>query len=430
MIGHDKRTVIGLAAALCLAICTAGFAADRSLSDLPIGHFKIIEGEEGEINVEARCVPTEKVLKTLAARTGKAIVFDQPCRTYVSLWQPWLHTTEGEWMDRAASFGGRLSCVLREGAWRVSSPEIQPHYDASMTEEAVAAKFHHDVAPMRVRQGIYCGIIIYGGTFIEPPYKLECVEQPNRGSALTVNGVPVWSFPPRPADKLRQRVPSMPASGQFTDTEILTDYVTRGLYPTLLAKRGKARARAGVVDFLKTQDIIEAVVEPDSDPEALGLSSRIFQSLLKSDNIAVIYPDRPGFGFFFPANFDLARATFFFPGGPSPIELAEARAASVAETLKRGFVIIAGSQGEVAFKDTSHLEHFAQCLRLAEGRSLLEVECLMAELVEDRALARELAVNLSGDYARLADILERLLHTAETEKARKDLAAERWEKGF
>jgi len=387
---------------VAIALYCSAQASD-GLSELPVGHLKITQGVGGNINVQARCVPTKELLETLAGRMGMPIVFEKPCHTYVSIWFPHKQSPPEQWMDFIAGFGGETNCVNKDGVWRVYSLALSPRYDCSLTEGHIRQRFRgRKIHPPRPpASGVFGGLLLLKGRFIPGPYQIKYTVGTNSACYVTVNGLEVRSIPPPPPPRDMSTVPDLPESGQFTDRESLRMYIIFRLYRNLLTESTPREALAQVAEFLDGQDIVERVL------------NHAFPVYVQFKHA------KPGSSIF-PVNYDPETGQVISrsgPSGPAATEQVERYVHSLEERLSTPTVLVRSGGVQVGFASPQVIMRFAEVISVAKHLPLLQAECLLAEIVEDRALSRELAANLGPDYAALEAALAAMLGPHESESA-------------
>ncbi len=389
------------------ALSSLAWGAD--LSGLPIGFLRITEDEEGQINVVARCVPAEDLLKELAERAGQVLDFPVPLRICISLPRQASNTlfkSPQFWLEEAITAGG-LAPRLPDGASIVQiASEKAERYDATLDESEVMDKCKWPTADAAtaVEGRITGAVLILRGKFIPPPYHVA-VGAPYRldvqgvsvpVAEVLVNGA-VWTIA-QGMDELSVKAPKseLPAPGQFRSRKALRDYVWKVLYPTSLRESGVVVAREKVVEFLRGQDLIKEVVDPIE--------------------LEVIYSDDPHQR---PhrlkaINYNLQTAQYEDDGmginvGKTAPRLGEEKADELRHALAREQVILKGTHGRLHLSGADAVAKFRRLVVEAYPLPLPEKECVLAEMILDREPAREFAANLSSDYEALTNALDGLL---------------------
>jgi hypothetical protein len=378
--------MFGFLGFLCLIVTVPASADLRR--DLPIGYQEITEVSPGQYRVLARCVETSALLESVAEKTGKPLVFDIPCNTYVSILHPDKTASLESWLDYIATLGACLECKLKaDDAWHVYQLSNNPVYEPQLSETQAIAKFREYIRPS-ARSGIEKGLVFYHGVFFPPPYSISSISSSDGAVSVAINDVSVRKFSAVTTSVRQERaVPERPSSGQFEDEKELRDYVVYGLYPDYLSISSPKESQSAVIEFLKTQSLIEAVYEDEE---------------LSVMNFFVQYRGQPGKSLYFPINYDFELGSLRSTGN-------EARLGSNEKAVQSSLEDLTGllSQDHVIFfakscqlvVPGSLAGSLAECMRLARDLPLLKAECILAEFVEDRALARDMAVNLSGNYS-------------------------------
>ncbi len=412
--GLDSESFLSCVLLACLTgLLVVGLAVGTAYADLrrdlPIGHLEITAVSDGNYRVLARCVETKELLERVAEQTGRPIVFDVPCNTFVSILHPTRVASLESWMDYIAGFGGSLHCKLQEdGVWHVYQLSLHPTYAPELSEADLSNWVRQvpRVAPP-ANGGIDNGLVFLNGELLSPPYSVTVARGEGGGNSVVVNGVPVQTFS-RPKPQLAERtVPTLPETGQFASKKELRDYVVYGLYPESLSTSSEEISRNTVVDFLSTQSIIAEVVA--DKPELYG------------KNISVRYQGLTTFSGVFPENYDYATGRVWAPQETGEDSEAAAEDTKKVEEMKSllsdGCVVFFGQSGQTLFRGEAS-KQLAESMRVASSQSILRAECILAEIVEDRVLARELAVGLAGKYdlaiSRVEEIANRRSGTVST----------------
>ncbi len=362
--------------------------------DLPIGYQEITEVEKGKYRVLARCIETRKLLEAVAEKTGKPVVFDEPCKTYVSILHPSKIASPESWMDYIATMSRSGSCTLRDdGVWHVRSLSINPVFEPGLTEQEVIEKYRRDVPPRpKSPSGIEEGLVFYHGVLLPPPYNVAWRMSDEGYAEVTINGVAIKRLSPPPPIGKNREIPEIPPSGQCEDERQLHDYVAYRLYPDLLLTMSPDKAREAVISFLETQSLVESVVEDmDFGP-----------------NIAVRFRGKNWMSEIFPENYDYNLGNITgqrVDNGPSLESAAASSATALASQLSKEEISFYAKTGTVSMiGDGSGL--LVDAFTTARDLPLLQAECVLSEAVSDRVLARELAANLSGRYDAAISYIE------------------------
>jgi hypothetical protein len=377
---------------LCVLLCLT--ASAEFGSDLPIGYQEITDLGDGNYRVVARCVETRALLETLAAKTGKPIVFDQPCNTYVSILHPDKIAPPEKWLDYVAGLGAMLNCTLKEdGAWHVYALSLNPLYEPALTEQEILDKYRLAVSPASsASSGIDKGLVFCRGALIPPPYDVTWQITGDGRAEIAINGVTVRQVIQRSAISAVREVPDLPASGQFERYGGLDEYVAYRLYPTLLTNMSPHEAREATIRFLETQHIVEAVLQDAGIYPNIGV--RFTGQTWRSD--------------IFPVNYDyeVGDAWDAEADAGKPVDEDAARSATEIESWLSQDRIVVYSKSGVILLHPDLSAQLANSLKLARDLSPVQAECVLAEVLEDRGLARELAANLPESYDRAIDLLE------------------------
>ena len=245
--------------------------------------------------------------------------------------------------------------------------------------------------PKAPRNGITKGLFIYRGRLIPPPYEVKADVNQDGITEILVNDVPVRRIPPAPPADFGP-IPELPASGQFQEWEQLARYVMFRLYPSFVAEAGPARARQAVIAFLKSQDFLDSIVDPGGEITAY-----------------ITYNGERQLRKVFPINYDYETGQLTRTRRQrTASQKAETLLQSLEQSLRHGNVVVRGRTGLVEFGGIEMLRTFSKAMSLAKDLPLLQAECVLAEVVEDRCVARELAANLGPDYGMLLAAVQRL----------------------
>jgi hypothetical protein len=361
----------------------AGPHAWAGFADLPIGHLKVTPGEGGKINVEARCFPTQSLIETLATTAGAAVTFDKPSLTYVTVWRPERFEPPEFWIKLVAVLSGQFQAREEKGTWRVYSPlDPDPPYDPSLSQPQILSRYGGRSPTTVVASGsnsIDSGLYILDGIPVPSPYLVIVQEDPDGSRHILLNGMVIRTIPPKIQGI--HNVPALPGSGQFAEINDLCRYVAFDLYPRKLAETGSpAEAVAAAVRFAKTQQIVESVLD-ERKPVYLR-----FRGLSASLSL-------------FGLNYDFDRGTIIGMGtsaGEPQTHQAGPIKEDIEHALQNGSVIVDSDFGQVTLSGQHALQEFRDLLNLAAPLSVHEAECVLSELIEDRAMSRELAANLPG----------------------------------
>ncbi len=408
-----------LSMGLVCALAVSGWAAD--FSDLPIGYLEITEYEDGQLNVLARCVPAERLLADLAKRSGVALEFPTPVSACVSLpIQPDRDLVRPAhwWFVQVLTACGLTRHVPPGAETGQVRPEHPDRYNPMLPETEVIAKYKRPaVTPATAPgEGITGAVLILRGKFVPPPYRVE-VGAPYRlevdgDSAILadvlVNGV-LWTQVeelPTPGEGTPE--PKMPASGQFEDVLTLRDYVWLVLYPKHLKTSGPKIAHQRVVEFLESQQLIEKIVDPEE--------------------LLIIYAHDPHRlpNALVPADYELSTGRFVDDGmainrGKTAAELGDEEADELRHLLALDRVVVRGTHGRGGASGIGGVCQFRSCLAEAYTLPLAQRECALREILRNRCVARELAVNLPSDYQELTKALDALVAELEQRQLEKEL---------
>ena len=404
-------------------------------SELPIGYLEITEGDDGLINVEARCAPVATLLGEVVARAGKQLEMPAPIRTYVTIHEPEKWESPAWWLSRIELRAGlKASRSAQElEAAAVYRPVVGWGYDPTLEEDAVLDQYRHPAAEA-ADAGLEGAVLILQGRYLPPPYEVATNALESGNIEVRVNGVLAWTakVPPLSTYSDGSYPDGIPASGQFKKWDDLTAYIRHKLYPALLRQRGKEQALQAVREFVETQDIVEKVYPKDH-------ISKRFPGQQDFPGIDVRLRGNGEGRNVFPGNYDYERGKVIrarilgrSSEPESPVEGAAERAAKHAaerageraawwkENLAKPKVIARTSgAGQCELSTLDALEGFREHLRACQDLSLCERECLMHESLSDIRLARSIAANLPEDLGALLPALDTLIARKTAEKSPK-----------
>ena len=403
MLARTNMALVG--AALLALLCTGPANAD--LSDLPVGHLKIKDGQNGTINVEARCVPLQSLIEEMCRRLGKQPLFESPCLVYSSVYRPDVFHAPDQWLDLMEGDG--VHCILDKNRCTVRSLGQLTGYHVNLPEEMIRT-----VLPLPIpeavtpKEGITGSVFVYAGTYVRAPYLVECRVEPDKSWRLTVNGIVVRTIPPRKQPAKPKDV-QLPPSGQFEDRMDLMRYVDRVVYPRALAEGlGQSGALNAVKEFLKTQSVVEEVLEEKNKDTYRGRVKHF-----ASGPLQIIMKGFPGEAeCVFSSDYD-------FKNGLVPNArivdlpddaLAKRNADEFTQMFRGGNVVFcyaAGGRG--CFPGETYAARLIKALDAARALPLLQAECILGEVVTDRLTARYMAVRLLPDCPEFRTALEALV---------------------
>ena len=429
MKGCGKGILWGLAA-LGLFVCAQTLAEE--LWNLPIGHLDIQKRDDGMINVSARCIPLTDLAEALSGYLGKPVIFDYPCRSYVSLHNPDNWMPAAKWLDLGVGLATQMKASAESDGYHVRRIGETGGYDPSDYDPALSdqeiqavAALPRPVAPTP-ETGIESGVLIFRGHYVPGPYEVAHKQHWDKTCTITVNGLPVLGLPAwnklEPYGKPILR--PLPDSGQFEDRQKLRDYLMGWLSSGDLANVPWEEARPIVIEFLRGQKLIDIVLTPDMTAEEAGMAESQFRNVVGcTSTLLCRFRGAPVATGLLPCNFDVHKRRIANYAPYSTAEAQEKQAekavASLERSLSRGAIHFAHALGHSV--DMGGLEPTSRLLGLCSqemlAQPLLARECLFYELVADREMARELAVNLPQYGGALASALEGILQNIEAAKA-------------
>ena len=369
-----------LIALICGCCCLNAYAspAEQSISELPIGYLHIAKCDGGAFHIQARCVPARGLIEATAKALSLSVVFDEPVRHYVTVDKRITGGSPQKTMAHMIRITG-MGFREEETVWHVCGLPLRPArslaVDNTLTETELESKYGKAISPKAAAAGITGGaVLVADGHLIAPPYTVEGQDVGNSEYKLLVNGVVVQRV--EDPDTQAVKISPQPTSGQYPDRDSLRRHVTHELYPRLLAEFGDTEARNKVLEFLKSQKIVEAVVDADCREIKVRFSGQKYPAQV------------------FPSNFDFERGQVL--GGPPP-PTGEMHRNLVAQWERRlalpGNVVMCCPDSVVELRR----EVFLRVLKTLSENTTLSVAqriCIWAE-VTDRVHASFLAVNFA-----------------------------------
>ena len=420
------RGILWGVVALGLFVCAQTPAEE--LWNLPIGHLDIQKRDDGMINVSARCIPLTDLVEALSEHLGKPVIFDYPCRSYVSLHNPDRWMPAEKWLDLAAFRAAWMKMKAQADGYHIQWSRPQStSYDPALSDQEIRAEAGSSRPSARTPEtGIESGVLIFRGHYVPGPYEVAYEQQRDKTCTITVNGLPVLGLPAwnklEPYGKPILR--PLPDSGQFEDHEELMHYVMGWLSSGDLADVPWEEARKTVIEFLRGQNIIDIVVTPDMTAEEAGMEESEFRNRAAyTTTILCRFRGIPVVTGLLPCNFDVHKRRIANYAPYSSAEKQERQAEETADWLRRSL-----SRGAIHFAhtlghsvDMRGMEPTSRLLALSSEEVLkqpvLARECLFYELVADREMARELAVNLPQYAGSLTVVLEEILQDIKAVRA-------------
>ncbi len=372
-------------------LALAGFAACEVQADGPTG-VTVSPGDAGTVSVTAVAAPLQEVLTALAQADGCDAEFAAPLPARVTLTDASGYRTPEEWIYDINS-AMNVSSKREEGMWRfeVMFPE---RYDPSLSAEEVVTRYRRAERPEAPREGIVGAVLILHGQYAPPPYEVRVVEEADGGRRIEVNGVAAETYAERPTAS----PPPMPAGDlkgfqakNYLELERVAAHVW---YPELRKTMGTRAAIEEVVRRLRGQDIvIEVEVTWYENIPSILMSTT--DGVLAGALVHSV----------FPASYDFDTGVIF---GDEPLPL-EKRVEMQAETLRKQLarpeVVVYGRTGIVVLRGPEPALELAEILEQGRDRDVLELECALIPLLEDRQLAREVAANAARDAEALVPAL-------------------------
>ena len=377
------------------AVRPAAWAEDKELS---LGYLAVTEVEGGNLQVLARCVETRRVLEEIAKHTGASVVFDTPCNTYVSQVNSQQLFTPEKWMSFIASHGAELSCLKKEdGKWHIYQISLKPQYDASLSETEIVSQFKTDITPTPPKRGgIVKGLVFFHGKMIPPPYLLS-TEKTSDEQRIIINNITVSKMMIPHENPITRAIPPLPIDGQFTDYVSLMEYISFTFYPQLLKEKSPEEARSKVKEFLSKQHFVKEIQDRDL-------------------NIAISYQGNnavfPTTAAIFPLNYDFTTGKIRDSYSEGNLERQiNATIKGINAAFDTNTMFFWGRRAQLTFNDVSRTNMFISTLKKVNRLSVLQSECLLSEIVNDRLVARELAVNLDNTVlSKVKTVLSRKMN--------------------
>lgn len=377
-----------------LMITTCGLSL-ADLRTLPIGHLKIIDGPEGKINIEARCISTKELISVICEKGKLTPLFEIECRTYDSVWLPGVVMIPTDWFTFLGNPG--IHCSIKDGSCRVMANN-QDQYDVSLTEAEIFNRMPSPQNAILAKEGINSGLLICDGQVITPPYDVSFRDTQENTAEVTVNKVVIEIVKSVGTIKT-VTPPTLPPSGQFINYSELCKYLMLDFYPNLCRKGfDKENALKEVYSFLQKQSLIEKVL-PDfpTGPAAIlkGTSGRpqpLFSMNYNFDNGSFIREGR-----------ELASSTY----------QAQEKVADIIDRLKKDTCMII-SQDVILQPDRTAMKSLLEKALQGKDVSIQQAECLLnEELSGQKQIARLMAVRLHNNRA---DFIRNLKKYVEKEK--------------
>jgi len=384
-------------------LAVAGLAACAAQADGPTG-VTVSPGDAGTVGVTAVAAPLQQVLTALAHADECDAEFAAPLPARVTSTDASRFRTPEEWIyDINAAMN--VSSKREEGTWRfeVMFPE---RYDPSLSADEVVTRHRRAERPEAPREGIVGAVLILHGQYAPPPYQVQVVEEADGGRRIEVNGVSAETY----ADRPPASPPPLPEGDlkgfQAKDYLELERVAAHVWYPELRKTMGTRAAIEEVVRRLHGQDIvIELEVTWYENIPSIMMSTT--DGVLAGALVHSV----------FPASYDFD-AGVVFGDKPLPLEKrVEMQAETLREQLARPEVVVYGRTGIVVLRGPEPALELAEILEQGRDRDVLELECALVPLLEDRQLAREVAANAARDAEALVPALDAFAAERDAETA-------------
>lgn len=381
----------------------AGLAACAAQADAPT-EVTASQGDAGTVGVTAVAAPLQEVLTGLAQADGCEAEFAAPLPARVTLTDGLRFRTPEEWIyDINAAMN--VSSTREERTWRfeVMFPE---RYDPSLSAEEVVTRHRRAARPEAPREGIVGAVLILHGQYAPPPYQVQVVEEADGGRRIEVNGVAAETYAERPpASPLP--LPEGDLKGFQAKNYIELERVAAHVwYPELRKTMGTRAAIEDVIRRLRRQEIVlEVELRWDETLPEVVMSTT--DGVLAGELIHSV----------FPLSYDFNTGVIF---GDKPLPLekrVEMQAETLREQLARPEVVVYGRTGIVVLRGPEPALELAEILEQGRDRDVLELECALIPLLEDRQLAREVAANAAGDAEALVPALTAFADERDAETA-------------
>ncbi len=413
MMRRDARLFVVLAA-LPLVLAIGGTALAEEVTSLPIGHLKVTVGENGKINVEARCVPTKDIINEIAKQTGRTVVYDCDVQTFGSVYRPnsW---TDAEWWASTPTVSPHAEIEEEGGIWHLKA-DIVSDYDPALTDAQIVESCTTSVQPVTPAKGaegtLDTGILVYNGHYIPGPYKVETVAPDASHINVTINGLVMASHDsPSSVPKAAKPLPVLPESGQFDDYASLQNYVSYVLFPQLVDEYGSNSAREKVNDFLKTQRIVKRILS-DEELTHIGFPTN-FWVMLNSDGPEIPYN-------ILIAGLDPQTGRLLEEYRMDSLTTEEKlgmHLESLRQSLERPeLILIEEGHVQINISDLHELTRLTDVVANGQALSITQAECLIADVVEDHHAARDLAIGLRGESDAFVNRLRAMCTELENQK--------------
>ncbi|GMV94376.1 MAG: hypothetical protein AMXMBFR82_41540 [Candidatus Hydrogenedentota bacterium] len=180
------------------------------------------------------------------------------------------------------------------------------------------------------------------------------------------------------------------------------------LYAHLLREYSdRQEALSATIEFVRSQEIVTEVLTEDNPGSFVLVKPWPSPVFVRFANSSLPCPLFYG-DFDFLAGVSTSAQTI--ADSPRVGDLSANAFTDVSRALEQNSLVIFGAAGAELWIPAKSLKNVRECLQVAQTLDVLQAECVLAEFAEDRALARELAVNLRGAYSELVTVLgERIL---------------------
>jgi hypothetical protein len=392
MVRHVARYLIAVGLSIALTPLLATAHAQQASGSV----FQITRGPNGTINVVAACAPIEALLSALAKADGCQAEFAEPLTPFVSLSDSDAFKSPEQWIyDVDTPLNIKSS---RDGNTWYFDVLFPDRYDPTLTASEVLSRFQRQAQPSTPAKGVRGAVLLLNGQYVPAPYAVTMASI-SGGYRIDVNGLRAVDI----TELVGQQV-SLPAQVtpgiQLRDYDELIRYVSMVLYPSLRKSMDTESALKQAAAFLRTQDIVTEAAVTDEHPRLwITREGDILPPLSWSA---------------LPENYDLDTAK---PWGTETAPLrdrVELQAEVLGEQLERPALIVQGKTGTASIPGLDSLRQTAGILRDSGGLDVLQLECELAQVLEDRQLAREVAANAGQNPAPLLAALDDLIQRKET----------------
>lgn len=360
--------------AYALLICSmTNIVHATELSDLPIGHLAVTVKNNGKINVEARCVPTQAIINAICEKVGLISKFEKEIYSYDSIYIPNLYDEYSAWFR-----------MLRNEAllWNINGNicEVNLKCDDPISDVTIKQELLNNViCPINknnTHNGVM-GIIFVDGRIMYPPYKIdmECIDNDDK-IQIIINDIVVDEY----SDKYNKQQ----VNRNVEYYEDLCRYIYDVYYPRLRQNKIDIdKSLSEVKNYLKKDNKVKDVIHNVNR----GRLEILFDDEYFGDEY---YP-------VFPQNYD------YEIGKIVPLENLKSQKEMAENKMQKIFYNI--NKRNIIFNYKSHcviLER-EKCKETLEvykkysDKGIYEIECLLNEITKTRKISRPLALTYKNN---------------------------------